>query len=353
MARNHCIASALTIVLAAMPLQRSCAETTTDEARRITVVFRYDDYSAVSQRDVDERVIALFRKHGCTFTVGTIPFIVPDLAPVEDEEQAPGQPGERPLTAEKAEPLLSAAREGILEVALHGCTHRDRLAEEGGPNSEFAGLSPQAQFAEIGRGKQHLDELLGKPVRTFIPPFNSYDQSTIAALDQLGFAVLSADMTGPVAPTRDLCFVPQTCWLPDLKTAISELQCQAEDALVVTIFHPQDLHEADEMANPHGLGEFTSLRELDDLLQWLKQQPGVVITTLAGAVAAEQRAGNERLAAWCAYRDSPWRWALLPALQPRVWHYPTRAGSRRLWRRAILVLCLYVLGVASVAAGVI
>lgn len=353
MARRHCIASALAIVFAAVPLQASRAETTTDEGRRITVVFRYDDYSAVSQREVDEQVIALFRKHGCTFTVGVIPFILSNLHPAEGGEQAPGRSGELPLTAEKAEPLLAAAREGGLEVALHGCTHRDRLAEEGDIDSEFAGLSPQAQFAEIKRGKQHLDKLLGKPVRTFIPPFNSYDQSTIAALDQLGFTVLSADMSGPVAPTRDLCFAPQSCPLPELKTAVSELQVRAEDALVITIFHPQDLREADKMPNPYGLGKFTSLPELDALLRWLKQQPDVVITTLAGAVAAERDAGRERLAAWCAYRDSPWRWALPPALQPRVWHYPTRTGSRHLWRRTVLVLCLYVLGVASVVAGVI
>lgn len=354
MARHHYVTSALAIVLAAMVLPANRATAAADGGPRITVVFRYDDYSAASQRDVDEHVIALFRKHNCPFTVGVIPFISADLYPPTDGEEAPSQTGEHPLTAEKFEPLLVAAREGALEVAQHGCTHKNRVPGKHAPqHSEFAGLSPQAQFIKIERGKRHLEKLLGKPIRTFIPPFNGYDQSTIAALDQLGFTVLSAGMFGSVVPTRDLRFAPQSCSLPNLKTAVSQLQRRAQDALVIAIFHPQDLRETDRMPNPYGLGKFTSLPELDALLQWLGQQPNVAISTLAEAVAAEHDAGSERLAAWIAYRESPWRWALIPTLQPHVRHYPTRAESRRLWCRAVLLLCLYVLGVSSlVAVGV-
>ncbi|MBT3378286.1 MAG: polysaccharide deacetylase family protein [Lentisphaerae bacterium] len=351
--RHHQIAWATAIAATAALLPPLYAEADPDPAPGITVVFRYDDYSAASQRDIDERVIELFRKHDCSFTVGAVPFIVSDLYPVAEGGTPPDESGERQLAAEKFGLLLNAAKEGVAEIAQHGSTHANRLAGQDAPASEFTGLSPQAQFAAIGRGKRHLEELFGQPVYTFIPPFNTYDQSTIAALDQLGFLVLSGDSSGPVAPTRDLGFAPQSCALPELKETVTDLQSRPGNAFVLTIFHPQDLREAETMPNPYGLGKFTSLPEVDALLGWLKQQPNVTITTIAAAVAAESEAGYDRMAAWCAYRDSPWRWALPPALQPHVRHYPDHAGSRHLWRRAVGTLCLYVLTIAFVMAGTV
>src|SRR5262245_9964918 len=142
--------------------------------RRIAVVFRYDDFSARSDSSLEERILRAFRDRRMRCTVAVIPLIarrsVYDPSP---QERAP-------LPREKAELLRSAIRDGTVEVAQHGLSHqarRDGMLEElpgriAGFESEFAGASRAEQEREIARGKRALEEALGSPVKTFVPPWD-------------------------------------------------------------------------------------------------------------------------------------------------------------------------------------
>jgi len=71
-------------------------------------------------------------------------------------------------------------------VGLHSHTHPTRIAE----------LSAEEQFGEYRRNHQHLSGLLEKPVKSMSHPCNSYSETTLAILENLGIEMgFRADMT--------------------------------------------------------------------------------------------------------------------------------------------------------------
>src|SRR2546426_2084551 len=93
----------------------------------ITVGLRYDDYSASSPFDLEARILEICARYQVPCTLGVIPEV----------SQGPTRAPTLSLPETKREMLRRAQSQGILEVALHGYTHRIARA---GTRTEFAGV---------------------------------------------------------------------------------------------------------------------------------------------------------------------------------------------------------------------
>jgi glycosyltransferase involved in cell wall biosynthesis/peptidoglycan/xylan/chitin deacetylase (PgdA/CDA1 family) len=242
-------------------------------AKPIRLALRYDDCSALSPGDLEDRILAACARTGVPITFGVIPEHVPDPSP----GSGPAGPDGRqnlPLPADRISKLTAASRTGLLEIALHGCTHRSRVARG---KSEFDGVDPKEQDALIARGLELLKPLEPGP-RTFIPPWNTYDGATLEALERHGIRTLSAAAGGPwkIGPRpASLAFLPSTCVISEIRAAVAEARRNG-GGVIVPYFHPYDFKE---MNPQRGLFTFA---EFDSALDWLAAQPDIRTATLGG-----------------------------------------------------------------------
>jgi len=234
---------------------------------RITVVFRFDDYSETSNTEMEVRLIEAFRRHGVSCTFSIIPFICKGSAHDSREQ------GVVPLSAAKADILKKAVEAGAIELALHGYAHQT-IRDTGGW-TEFIGLAYDAQLAKVKKGKDFIEQLFAQPVTIFVPPWNSYDSNTTRALGDLGFTCLSAATFGIGEGPSSLKFLPATCDLLQLRQAVETARSRPEaDRLVVTLFHTYDFTEANKTQG------MMTYEDLVGLLDWLVSQPDVDVKTM-------------------------------------------------------------------------
>lgn len=144
----------------------------------IQVAFRFDDPSETSHQGVEQGIIEVLRAHHACATFACIPFRLVE--------------GERvPLSRGRATPLIEAERDGTIEVALHGHSHLRHTTAPVLP-SEFATRSAREQSALIDEGAAQLAKVFGQGPVGFVPPWNTFDDATLAALEAGGFEYLSA-----------------------------------------------------------------------------------------------------------------------------------------------------------------
>ena len=156
--------------------------------------------------------------------------------------------------------------------------------------SEFFGVPFDEQSRLIAEGNAHLAALFGRRIKGFVPPWNTYDHSTLRALALAGFEFLSA---GPEFIESDpLPVVPATCSLHNARQAVEGAwYFQALAPLVVVVFHPDDFHEFKLQPLPDDPPSFTSLPELEALLDWIKDSAWIRTEAL-GSIAESVRNGT-------------------------------------------------------------
>lgn len=250
-----------------------------------SVIFRYDDFSARSDTDLETRLLELFRVFEVSCVFGVVPLVC-----AGDERGSEPQDC-LPLPENKCEILRAAVMEGICEPALHGCRHQNIAALPGGRFSEFVSRALDEQQKDIRRGKRILKNILGDSPSLFIPPFNSYDETTVRALEKEGFVCISAGMFSEAPLDSSLMFVPHTCNLCQLKATIAKLRKSGErDAIVMPLFHSFDFVESDPKRGRFSLDDFKAL------LFWLKSQPDVKVDKLSAVINDGQDISARRLA---------------------------------------------------------
>jgi peptidoglycan/xylan/chitin deacetylase (PgdA/CDA1 family) len=276
------------------------------------VVFRFDDYSAISSTDVELKIIRAFREHEAPFTIAVIPFVSASNL----EEPGPMDPV--PLPPEKGAILKAGVEAGIVEVALHGYCHRTIDSEH---LTEFAGLDYDSQIQRLAEGRRFLEAMIGSPVTTFVPPWNAYDSNTIRALEELGFETLSARRFGEVPAESEVQLLPATCYLDGLPEAVEDAYRSADQQPIVVVgFHEYDFVEVDEEQGMITLGQ------LHDLLSWLRSQSDVRILSIGQAAEVSQDLGRYR------YLRARWSKRLLTLLPPGLFgqwqtsRYPEAQG---------------------------
>jgi peptidoglycan/xylan/chitin deacetylase (PgdA/CDA1 family) len=271
----------------------------------IHLAFRFDDPSRTSDHALERLVLARFRAAAVPLTAAVVPFECTDETPV-------------PLTADAVPHLIEARKAGVLEVALHGYCHRALARLPDGNSSELAGIEEGRQRAFLTEGRTRLEQVFGVPVRGFVPPWNSYDRTTLDLLAELDFAYLSADWSLVREDALPLPVVPHTCNLAHLEEALAEARRFASlEPAVLVVLHHFDFAES-------GSGEATmDLDRLADLLALAAGAPDLVCTgmeALATRLHPAQCRRNLRLAR--RRRGLHWR------LQRLLPHYALLGGER-------------------------
>lgn len=249
---------------------------------RIAVILRYDDFSALSDSDVEATLLDTLRASGLRAVFGVVPFAVPFGSADHLEARA--------LEGSKALLLRGAVEEGLVEAALHGCTHLylPRFFPGGG-FTEFEGLTRGEQSRLLARGRKALEEITGRKARTFIPPFNSYDALTVKALQDNEFECLSAAMFDPVPQGAALRVTPHTCSLPQVREAVELARRGTSHAPVVAaLFHQYDFTGGD--GGPASI----TLAKFEKLAGWLAEQPDVSVLTASQLMDSGADLGVER-----------------------------------------------------------
>lgn len=247
----------------------------------ITVVFRYDDYSALSDAETDVRVIQAFGESGFCCVFGIVPFIV-----AGDRKDAKPQ-DLIPLNSVKTEIIRRGIASGAVEPALHGYSHQ--TVGPGRPFSEFSGIEYEDQLAKIGEGKRFLERNLSVKINLFIPPWNNFDHNTLRALETLGFECISPSVgSGEATSDLGLKVLPATCELPQLRKAIEFGRRSADpEVIVCALFHDYELRPRDPKS---GLG----VNELIDFLGWLSSQTDVKVRAASEAISVSQDLSTKR-----------------------------------------------------------
>lgn len=227
----------------------------------ITIAFRFDDPSETSNQEVEASILDALRTHRACCTFAVIPFRMVD--------------GERKgLSVERAHPLVKASQEGLIEPALHGYAHVPIKPEEK-RRSEFAGIASDGQRTMVREGRAHLESVFGMAVTGFVPPWNSYDITTLRILDQAGFKYLSAGRRATVDPKGKIKLLPFTVHLNEIKHAIAEArQFIKASPVIVVVMHHYDFKEsgADQA--------FTNIAEFSNMLSQLVCQADIKLRTL-------------------------------------------------------------------------
>lgn len=239
------------------------------QRKNIVVVFRYDDYSSLSNTPLEQEILEIFENNNIPLTIGVIPFAV-------NNPYNPDPQDLLPLEKEKLDILKTAIKKGFAEVALHGYSHQ---ANADNKLSEFSGIPNQRQLELISVGKKYLEEAINTPISVFIPPWNSYDQSTIIALEELEFLTLSANKDGLIPESTDLSFLPATCSLDEVREGIlAARRSSTNEPLLVVLFHGYDFMEVDKERGTITFPEFS------EMMTWLSSQSDVTTLSLGQAV---------------------------------------------------------------------
>lgn len=231
-------------------------------SRTLHIVLRFDDPSATSDHTLEREIFAILGELGITATVAVIPFGIDANGLV-------------PLSPDNAPHLVAAHAGGIIEVAQHGYAHRHLTSTPKGSPSEFWGVPADEQQRCIDAGHDQLVQTFGQPIRGFIPPWNTYDDTTAHHLAARGYAYLSGSLVTPPAGKIPLCLIPCTCAVHQLRQAYAEARCHPflSPAIVVIMHHYDFLEGTNEPGK-------LSLQAFRETLRWLKQQPGVRFITL-------------------------------------------------------------------------
>ncbi len=238
MIENLGLKKSILAVLVAVSCMLPFAATASAEPPKVTVVLRYDDYSAKSPIAVERELIEILRRNHTKAVFAVIPFACAiDAQSLMTQKRLP-------LTPEKIALLKYGIKAGAVEVALHGYSHQTIHTRAQG-YSEFAGEQYDTQLRKIQEGKRYLEKALGVPITCFIPPWNHYDENTCKALSAAGIRMLSANLKGP--PSKDLQYLPCTAVLQGLLPGVEDgLESPGSGKLLVAQFHHYDFRNRSE-----------------------------------------------------------------------------------------------------------
>jgi peptidoglycan/xylan/chitin deacetylase (PgdA/CDA1 family) len=255
----------------------------------IRLAFRLDDPSETSNQLIEAGVINVLRRHRATATFAVIPYRMVDGEQIE-------------LSAARAKPLVEAALDGVIEIALHGHTHQC-ISPAPAPPTEFAGRPENEQCQMIAAGRTHLENIFGRRATGFVPPWNSYDEATLSALEELGFEYLSACPIQHALPNR-VKSLPLSTRLTDLPEALAEAQrFRHARPVIVVVLHHYDFAESGAK------DAITDLAGFERALAMIREQKNVQILSMSelAATLGIRPAQLKRRQHWLRYNTlRPW-----------------------------------------------
>ena len=149
---------------------------------KICVVFRYDDFTAKSPKNVEEKLFSEFSKFDLSITVGIVPFLT------AGKYHDPNEQNTLKFSDTKIQFLKEFIKNGTVDPALHGFNHKSWTGTR--PHSEFMGQSSIKQCLMINEGKKEIENLFETDIEIFIPPWNTYDKNTESFFHRLEMCAL-------------------------------------------------------------------------------------------------------------------------------------------------------------------
>lgn len=236
--------------------------------KKITIAFRLDDPSAVSPIEIEKNLINIFSKHNACITFGIIPYVT--LGNFRDTTQE----GNSLLSDEKIELFKKAAKNNVIDVALHGYQHKT-IHDGKGQHSEFCGDALEEQIKKIKKGKEILEKQIDAPIISFIPPWNTYDKNTLKALAQNNIRCISSNRY-QVVSTDQISYLPITIELPNLKHAVETARnSDDENPSIIILMHPYDFKESGDQRAQYDCSY------IDKILNWVACQPDLSIFSIS------------------------------------------------------------------------
>jgi peptidoglycan/xylan/chitin deacetylase (PgdA/CDA1 family) len=170
-------------------------------------VKRWGPYAELSAGEW-EWILAELEESGARMTAGVT------AGWVEDDGQVTPFPQKFP---EAARMIRQGAERGLVEVANHGYTHcvlqdgmfRPRLFHGNRPfHREFYEWLPETVHREhVSLAQKILQDYLGRPIVTFVPPGNVFTRVTLAAAAEAGLRFVSCLEPGRWGAVEGLTFV--------------------------------------------------------------------------------------------------------------------------------------------------
>lgn len=246
----------------------------------VTICFRFDDPSAVSEHDLEAEILDLLAGFGAKSTVAVVPFAGKDR-------------GIPPIRAEQVPHLLAHHQADRIEIALHGHSHARVAVDERGTPSEFYGIPLAEQKALLHEGKSHLESVFDTTITGLVPPWNTHDQITLKAAAEEGFEYLSVGQRNLYGPQYDsLGLIPKTCALreQDVFSVMDKaIRVRRYGPVVIFVMHAYNFKESEEPRGADEAPPFLSLPILRSILERIAALGDQVEFATLGEVARRFR----------------------------------------------------------------
>lgn len=160
----------------------------------------------------------------------------------------------------RVELLREMVRGGFCEPAVHGLTHHTwkQLPRYG---TEFAGLTLEQQVEILRTAKQEVEAYAGRSVSVLVPPWNSYDATTVQAAERVGLKLISSGLITYVPGSRTMPVVPATVELIHLRQIMDAGFQYPPGSVLVILMHPTDFVDVDPNIGYLKLDDFAPLVE--------------------------------------------------------------------------------------------
>lgn len=316
-------------------------------AENIKVVLRYDDYSSISNIELEKELFKRAEEIGIGVLVGVIPF--------------PGQPYDktvgtslRPhvdLPPAKIALLRDYADRRTIHIAIHGHSHVNNALS--GTPSEMAGLPLDLQIRLLTRARDAMNDSLHTDISTFIPPFNTFDNNTLKALQHTGFRLVSAGRAESTHKLSALNYLPGGPYPQKIRQTIKAgLSSKQSKGLLVISSHAYDFSDSGQslpkfrVAGTKTEQGQISLKQFFLDLAWLKQQNGVEFTTIDQLLDQGEDLSQTRLDANLRWQDNFITQKKLLPSQLDIYpvaglYYPTDTAARMYWQQIWLAALFY------------
>lgn len=244
------------------------------------IIFRNDDYCALSDPHKERRILEIFEKYNIPQVAGVIPHIVSDPHNHNPQESFPLKEGM---------PIVKLMREfhqkNLLEIAQHGFSHQtnihhpSQILDLNHPQSyqgidrswlpfspanpsgygEFAKLNSLEQETKILQGQKILKDLFHQPLKTFIFPWDHFDESALRAVQKSGYEFVLCHRNHH--HIKDLTILEYSCGdILNFNLSLPVLRKQGKNILAIIMYHSWMLTDQD-------------ITELNQSLQNLSLQP--------------------------------------------------------------------------------
>lgn len=321
---------------------------------RVHVVIRYDDYGAAysptcaARLAVEQMLHRETAKRGWPWVCSVTPLQSVDTHRVEET---------RTVSLDRDPVRVSLLREavgtGLCEAAVHGLTHHTwkQLPKYG---TEFAGRPFEEQFEILCEAKQQTTYFAGRPASVFVPPWNSYDETTVRAAYRAGLTLVSSGLLTYVPSIPPVVTIPATVELIHLRQIMNTGHQYPPGSILVILLHGTDFVTVDNRIGYLSLDDFGPL--IDGVCRHFNGQV-VPITAVPSLVGPDlDRRGQAAADLMKRHTDLgslPWGSRIQDQLLPHISALlPTPAEKRvRLGFISLLIAWFMLLGTGSFLGG--